>query len=316
LLPQHTTFHSLTHTQGFAVKSYEAQAALHASFNQTFGTSSGNWLVPALHAVCQSTHRLAKAADEEANSADHAKLENAVTLLQESFSRTFNDRKELHMGEALNDTEGSKKIGVLFIVNELFAIYFSLNTLRLCKNLVRPVESRGLHTKGSMGDLVTYRYYTGRLNLFEDMYADAEVNLEYAFEHCHKAAIRNKKLILRYLVPVKMYRGRLPSATCKCCGGAIGWLYSSFPCGRATHTMTLCAVAQCWRSMAFSNLFLWWTAFERVIYEHSTIPSTTTRTASFGKFLVGFDSHHYIRVSAHPHVSGLQSRHLPPLGKV
>jgi hypothetical protein len=208
----------LAHLQGYAVKSYEAQAALHVSFNQTFGTSSGNWLVPALHSICQSTQQLAAAADEEAASADHAKLENAVTLLQESFSRTFNDRKELRMEEALNDTEGSKKVGVLFIVNTLFAVYFSLNTLRLCKNLVRPVESRGLHTKGSMGDLVTYRYYTGRLNLFEDMYADAEVNLEYAFQHCHKASIRNKKLILRYLVPVKMYRGRLPSATCKCFG--------------------------------------------------------------------------------------------------
>ena len=197
------------------MKSYESQASLHAAFNQVFGSSTGNWLVPTLHAICKSTHLLAVAADKEAASADNAKLQNAVTLLQESFSRTFNDRKELRPGEALNDSDGSKKVGVLYIVNELFSIYFSLNTLRLCKNLVRPVESRALHTKGTMGDMVTYRYYTGRLNLFEDQYAEAETNLEYAFQHCHKDAIHNKKLILRYLVPVKLYRGRLPSADCK-----------------------------------------------------------------------------------------------------
>ena len=79
----------------------------------------------------------------------------------------------------------------------------------------RPVESRQLHTKGSKGDMVTYRYYVGRLNMFEDQYEVAEENLEYALVHCHKDAVANKRRILRYLVPVKLLRGRLPTAACK-----------------------------------------------------------------------------------------------------
>jgi hypothetical protein len=173
----------------------------------------GNSLVPALHAVCKSTHRLANAADGESGTNDHAKLQNAVTLLQESFSRTFNDRKEL-VPNAPYGEDGSKKAGVLAIVNELFDIYFQLNTLRLCKNLVKPVEARRLHLQGTMGQMVTYRYYTGRLNLFEDNYSEAEANLEFALSHCHKNALHNKKCILRYLVPVKLYLGKLPSAEC------------------------------------------------------------------------------------------------------
>mmetsp|Transcript_18616 Transcript_18616/g.23973 ORF Transcript_18616/g.23973 Transcript_18616/m.23973 type:complete len:408 (+) Transcript_18616:114-1337(+) len=202
---------------GYAGRAYESQAQLHGAFNQMFGSSTGNWLVPAMHAICKSTHRLAKAADKEINggggggSTDQAKLQSAVTLLQESFSRTYNDRKEYN-SDAPFGSDGSKKAGVLSIVNELFVIYFSLNTLRLCKNLVRPIEARKLHEKGTMGELVTYKYYTGRLSLFEDQYADAEQNLEYAFENCHVQAIKNKRVILRYLVPVKLYRGRLPSA--------------------------------------------------------------------------------------------------------
>ncbi|KAL7563008.1 hypothetical protein ACA910_013531 [Epithemia clementina (nom. ined.)] len=197
---------------GYAVRAYETQAQLHAAFNQLFGSSPGNWLVPSLHAVCKSTHRLAKAADKEVGKADHAKLQSAVTLLQESFSRTFNDRKEYNNPDApLNGVDGSKKAGVLAVVNELFVIYFFLNTLRLCKNLVRPVEARKLHDSGSMSELVTYKYYTGRLALFEDQYAEAEQNLEFAFNNCYKEALRNKRVILRYLIPVKLYRGRLPS---------------------------------------------------------------------------------------------------------
>ena len=207
---------SLVVTQGYAIQCYESQAALHAAFNQVFASSEGNTLVPALHSVCRSTHRAAIAADAESTSpSDHAKLQNAATLLQESFSRTFNDRKELVPG-APYDEEGSKKAGVLLIVNELFSIYFRLNTLRLCKNLLRPVQQRKLHEQGTMGQMVTYRYYVGRLNLFEDQYADAEENLEFAFTNCHKNAVHNKKCILHYLIPVKLFRGRLPSAQCKC----------------------------------------------------------------------------------------------------
>jgi hypothetical protein len=174
-----------------------------------------------------------------ADGSNQAKLQSAVTLLQESFSKTLNDRTELVVEEPLSE-EGSKKTGVLYIVNQLFSMYFRLNTLRLCKNLVRyvsiycsrvcmyvsvslmqsyhqyfffrPVESRQLHTKSSnMGDMVTYRYYVGRLNMFEDQYEAAEEDLEYALAHCHKDAQGNKKRILRYLLAVKLLRGRLPT---------------------------------------------------------------------------------------------------------
>lgn len=157
---------------------------------------------------------MAAAADQEAKSQDNSRLQNAVTLLQESFSRTINDRKEFHPNTPYS-VEGSKKAGVLLIVNELFGIYFRLNTLRLCKNLLRPVEGRNLHEQGTMGQVVTYKYYVGRLNLFEDNYKEAETGLEFAFSNCHRNAFRNKQSILRYLVPVKLLRGRLPSANCK-----------------------------------------------------------------------------------------------------
>ena len=90
-------------------------------------------------------------------------------------------------------------------------MYFRLNILRLCKNLIRPVESRKLSENGTMGQMVTYRYYKGRLDLFEDQHGEAEMNLDYAFQHCHRNSIKNKRCILKYLVPVKLYRGRLPS---------------------------------------------------------------------------------------------------------
>ena len=205
---------------GEAAKCYEATEALHKNFHTVFSSSNGNWLVPTLHVICKNTHQAAIAADTEAAREEngsgggkdkHANLQAAVTILQESYSKTSNDRKEFQPDAPLSE-EGSKKAGVLTIVNELFAIYFRLNTLRLCKNLLRPVESRKLHEQGKMSEMVTYRYYVGRLFLFEDQYDMAEESLNYALQHCHKSALHNKRCILRYLVPVKLYRGRLPSS--------------------------------------------------------------------------------------------------------
>jgi hypothetical protein len=67
-----------------------------------------------------------------------------------------------------------------------------------------------------MGEMVTYRYYVGRLNMFEDQYELAEENFDYALKHCHRSAVGNKKRILNYLVPVKLLRGRLPTSRCEC----------------------------------------------------------------------------------------------------
>ena len=77
------------------------------------------------------------------------------------------------------------------------------------------MESRGIHESGTQGEMVTYRYYVGRLNMFEDQYDLAEKNFDYALRHCHRSAVANKKRILNYLVPVKLLRGRLPTSKCK-----------------------------------------------------------------------------------------------------
>lgn len=197
---------------GNATECYKAQSSLHSAFNRVFSASEGNWMVPALIVVCKNTHKVALAADKENTNPTqkNAKLQSAVQLLQDSYSKTFNDRTE-YQPKAPFDTEGSKKAGVLAVVNELFAMYFRLNLLRLCKNLIRPVEIRKLNETGLMSQMVTYRYYIGRVNMFEDQHELAEKNLDFAFDHCHRNSVHNKKCILRYLVPIKLYRGRLPT---------------------------------------------------------------------------------------------------------
>lgn len=76
-----------------------------------------------------------------------------------------------------------------------------------------------------MVDKVTYKYDLERkVNVFFSVYFKeccnstlknvhviAEESLSYAFRNCPSYCARNKRLILIYLVPVKMFLGHMPS---------------------------------------------------------------------------------------------------------
>ena len=55
-------------------------------------------MVPALLIICRNTHKAAVAADREISRKEgrqtNAKLQNAVQILQDSYSKTFNDRTD------------------------------------------------------------------------------------------------------------------------------------------------------------------------------------------------------------------------------
>ena len=141
---------------------------------------------------------------EKAGSDVHDSLRSAEQHLKKGFAMTANDRAPL---------EHNKKMGALFIVNQLFKIYFKLNMIHLCRNLIRAVEGPAFppFELFNKSDKVTYQYHVGRISMFEDQYKKAETCLDYAWKHCHRNKTRNKRMILQFLVPVKLLLGVMPS---------------------------------------------------------------------------------------------------------
>ncbi|XP_034534841.1 PCI domain-containing protein 2 [Notolabrus celidotus] len=100
---------------------------------------------------------------------------------------------------------------MMFLSNQLFKIYFKINKLHLCKPLIRAIDSSNLKNDYSPAQKVTYKYYVGRKAMFDSDYKPAEEFLSYAFEHCHRSSQKNKRMILIYLLPVKMLLGHMPT---------------------------------------------------------------------------------------------------------
>lgn len=167
------------------------------------------WSIPLLHAMCSDLRVVAEQADAQLREENRkpAKLEEVERVLKRGFTVTNNDRRSME--------EGSRKAGTLGVINQLLKVYFRLNNLRLCGNLTRTVNAPNFPDFESFPpqDRVTYRFYSGRLHLYDDRIAQAAEDLAYALENIPSSLEDHRRHVLLYLIPAKILIGSLPSQT-------------------------------------------------------------------------------------------------------
>lgn len=135
-------------------------------------------------------------------------LGNAAQILTKFFGLCARDRTS-------HESAASKKWLLLDIMNNLCSIYFAINKLHLCKNLIKTIEEgRDLPPleKYPMAVKVTYQYYVGKIDMFDSEFTTAKKRLLYAFNNCSKTS-NNRKVILQYLIPVQWICGKSASAS-------------------------------------------------------------------------------------------------------
>lgn len=181
------------------------QQAADAFFEVVKATKDENWWLPGINSVVLQLRMLSYKADTEAERLGQKpeSMMAAQDTIMKFFRTMINSRSPLHC---------SKKMGCLFLVVHLFKIYFRLNNLRLCTNLVRAVNNNTFpkFELFPKSQTVAYHLYVGRLKVFEEAYTEAEQSLDYAFKHCHLKHFRNKRRILQFLIPVKLLLGKFP----------------------------------------------------------------------------------------------------------
>ncbi|CAH2223463.1 PCI domain-containing 2 [Pelobates cultripes] len=190
------------------IEAYKCQTVVVQSFLKTFQAhKEENWALPVMYAITLDLRIFANSADQQLTKKGKGKLgdmlEKAAELLMSCFRVCASDTRA-----AFDD---SKKWGMLFLVNQLFKIYFKINKLHLCKPLIRAIDSSNFRDEYTMAQRVTYKYYVGRKAMFDSDFKKAEEYLSFAFLNCHQLSQKNKRMILIYLLPVKMLLGHMPS---------------------------------------------------------------------------------------------------------
>ncbi|KAL0346684.1 UNVERIFIED_CONTAM: Enhanced ethylene response protein 5 [Sesamum calycinum] len=108
--------------------------------------------------------------------------------------------------------KGPKRVGALYVTCQLFKVYFKLGTVHLCRSIIRSIETARIFDfeEFPVRDKVTYMYYTGRLEVYNENFPAADHKLSYALTHCNAQKEANIRMILKYLIPVKLSIGILP----------------------------------------------------------------------------------------------------------
>ncbi|KAG0223403.1 COP9 signalosome (CSN) subunit [Actinomortierella wolfii] len=187
------------------ISAYNNQAAAVNAFLREF-SSLTDWALDPLFTLCRDLRWTADEADREliASGEKPLKLEDCARILNKAFTSCITDRAPLRE---------SRKWGTYYMIGLLFRTYFKLKSLNLCKNVLRAVNVAELPDISEFPNAhqVTFRYYTGVLSFYKEEFRKAEDDLQLALTMTPKKYHKHRRLILHYLIPVKMMRGILPS---------------------------------------------------------------------------------------------------------
>ncbi|KAL6221957.1 hypothetical protein ACLB2K_005349 [Fragaria x ananassa] len=186
---------------GGFVDSYQAYEKAANAFIQEFRNWDSAWALQALYVMLYEIRVLAEKADKElaVNGKSPEKLKGAGSFLMKVFGTLVG--------------KGPKRLGALYVTCQLFKIYFKLGTVHLCRSVIRSIETARVFEfeEFPKRDKVTYMYYTGRLEVFNENFPAADDKLSYALKHCNPRREANIRMILKYLIPVKLSIGIIPN---------------------------------------------------------------------------------------------------------
>ncbi|GAA0155759.1 hypothetical protein LIER_13416 [Lithospermum erythrorhizon] len=185
------------------VESYQAFEKAANAFIQEFRNFESAWALEALYVIAFEIRMLADKADRDlaASGKTPEKLKGAGSFLMKVFGVLAG--------------KGPKRVGALYVTCQLFKIYFKLGTVHLCRSVIRSIETARIFDfeEFPVRDKVTYMYYTGRLEVYNENFNAADQKLSYALAHCDARKEANIRMILRYLIPVKLSIGILPKTS-------------------------------------------------------------------------------------------------------
>lgn len=194
-------------SNGDFLSAYQLQSALVQTFTKILQSQKEeNWCLPIMYTICSDLRLIAQQAEKQRSGVTEKPgeyLEKAAECLLACFRICAADNR--------TDDRDTKRRGMMALVNQLFKVYFRINKLHLCKPLIRAIESSPFKETFALSQQITYRYFVGRKAMFDSDYKAADKYLSYAFENCHRMSQKNKRLILIYLVPVKMLLGYIPN---------------------------------------------------------------------------------------------------------
>ncbi|KAI9710553.1 MAG: hypothetical protein M1820_002689 [Bogoriella megaspora] len=137
--------------------------------------------------------------------------ERAANILRGAFTICLNDRLAAPGGVKDGKPDG-RKVGIYKIANICLKTLFQCNKLGNVDTIITNISNASPPLSVyPTSERVTYLYYLGLHSYFHNHYYQAMLALGTAYQQCHRQAIKQRRMILLYLIVTNIILGRLPT---------------------------------------------------------------------------------------------------------
>jgi nuclear mRNA export protein PCID2/THP1 len=138
-------------------------------------------------------------------------VETTANVLREAFIKCITDKSG--GGGGRRATPENKRTGIYMTANSCLKLLFQCRKSRNAQQIFSSIDAQSpLLSHYPASQRVTYLYYLGRYMFANSHFYRAQLALDSAYQQCHSRALRQRKLILTYLIASNICLGRFPSS--------------------------------------------------------------------------------------------------------
>ncbi|KAI9733825.1 MAG: hypothetical protein M1818_007092 [Claussenomyces sp. TS43310] len=137
-------------------------------------------------------------------------VEGTAESIQRAFTMCLTERSANRNGIGRDGKPEGKKIGIYLFANLVLKLLFQCRKTRLANQLFTNISQHSPPLSlYPASQRVTYLYYLGRFQFSNGHFYQAQSSLQAAYDQCHRQAIRQRRLILIYLITSNLILGRI-----------------------------------------------------------------------------------------------------------
>ncbi|ODQ66346.1 hypothetical protein NADFUDRAFT_8752, partial [Nadsonia fulvescens var. elongata DSM 6958] len=194
------------------INSFDLYLKFFTDLQTAFSNNRGAVLSPTIMSTCGVVIPMALKIDQKYSKSKMVRTSFISAVVLKIFNSIRGERADpskLASLDARRDT--SKKGIIMYISTVLCRLYFRLGQPASCANVFSNIHTAKLRlSQFPKSQTVEYRYYLGRFYLYKCQFGKSFIHLSWAFDNCYTGS-NNKRLILKYLIPVSILLGRIPS---------------------------------------------------------------------------------------------------------
>lgn len=167
-----------------------------------------NWLVPALHTICNLTNKIGLMADRcNVNASEYSDVDDDD---KDKYMKQVLSNVRSKMGRVRGDD--TRHPAYIILLGQSIKGCIQLGNMQMAAGFLKTIESHAInYSRALRGPLINYRYYLGKLHMQKGEYIEAEEHLVWAFSNTLKDSLKMRRHILECIIVVRVGLGKLPS---------------------------------------------------------------------------------------------------------